>query len=283
MDYYDILGVGRNASSKEIKTAFRKKAAEHHPDKGGDDSKFKQVNEAYQTLSDPRKRSTYDQFGTSDPQQAGFRQQGQQFHFNMGGAGFEEVFSSFFGDGFGRRQPMRNQDITIAADIDLEDIVNGKEFIATFRLSSGKEQTVNITLPPGVRPGDKIRYGGMGSDQIPNRPRGDLYVLVRVKNHHRFKLDGINLYIDQNINVFDLVLGTNILIQTIHNRSIKLTVPPGTNSGTTFSVHGQGLPDRRSGQTGNLFVTVKAITPKIVDENILNKIRKIKNETGNIS
>jgi len=123
----------------------------------------------------------------------------------------------------------------------------------------------------------------MGSDQIPNRPRGDLYVLVRVKNHHRFKLDGINLYIDQNINVFDLVLGTNILIQTIHNRSIKLTVPPGTNSGTTFSVHGQGLPDRRSGQTGNLFVTVKAITPKIVDENILNAIRKIKNETGNIS
>ena len=157
MDYYESLGVNRNASAKEIKSAFRKKAAEHHPDKGGDPNQFKQINEAYQTLSDSNKRQMYDQFGTSDPQQANMNRGGTQFHFNMGGNGFEEVFSSFFGDGFGdpfqrRQRQMRNQDITIAADITLHDIVNGKELIATFRLPSGKEQTVTIKVPKGVRP-----------------------------------------------------------------------------------------------------------------------------------
>ena len=132
MDYYESLGVNRNASAKEIKSAFRKKAAEHHPDKGGDPNQFKQINEAYQTLSNNEKRSMYDQFGTADPQQANMNRGGTQFHFNMGGNGFEEVFSSFFGDGFGgdpfrRQRQMRNQDITIAADITLHDIVNGKD------------------------------------------------------------------------------------------------------------------------------------------------------------
>ena len=95
MDYYDVLGVPRSASDKDIKTAFRKLAAKHHPDKGGDSRKFQEINEAYQTLSNPEKRQMYDQFGTADPQQAGNQQQG--FHFN-GAEGFEEMFSQFFGD-----------------------------------------------------------------------------------------------------------------------------------------------------------------------------------------
>ena len=280
MDYYDILGVSRNASAKEIKTAFRKKAAKHHPDKGGDDSKFKQINEAYQTLNDPQKKQMYDQYGTSDPQQAGMNNQGFHFHSQD----MEDIFSTFFGGGgpFGRRQ-MRNQDITLAADISLEDIVHGKDFMITYRLPSGREQSVNVALPAGTRPGDKIRFSNMGGDQIPNAPRGDLYVVVRVRRHPRYTVDGINLYIDERVNVFDLIIGSSININTIQGRNISLKIPPGTNSGTTFSVHGHGIPDRRTGQTGNLFVKVFGITPKIIDMNTLETLRKIKNETDNLS
>ena len=253
MDYYESLGVNRNASQKEIKSAFRKKAAQHHPDKGGDPNQFKAVNEAYQTLSDSNKRQMYDQFGTSDPQQAQMNRN-QSFHFNMGDGGFEEVFTNFFGNGFGdpfqrRQRQMRNQDITIAADITLKDIVNGKELIASYRLPSGKEQTVTIKVPKGVRPGDTMRYGGMGGDNISQMPRGDLYVKIRVKRDPEYRVDGINLYIERTVNVFDLILGTNIRVDTLHGRQLSVTVPPGSNPGTTFSISGQGLPDQRSGTT----------------------------------
>ena len=285
MDYYNSLGVSRNATSKEIKSAYKKQSMQHHPDRtGGDDTKFKEINEAYQTLSDPQKKQMYDQFGTTDPQQMHRTHQGQQFHFNMGGNGFEEVFSTFFGEGFGQANPfqgrrqMRNQDITIAADITLEDIINGKEVIATYRLPSGKEQTVNITLPKGVRPGDTIRYSGMGGDQVPNMPRGNLFVKVRVRRHPDYEVDGINLYIERNVSVFDLLLGSNIRVKTLHGKEISVSVPPGSNSGTTFSISGQGLPDQRSGRTGNLFMKVIGITPSITNEQIRERLAKIKDE-----
>lgn len=283
MDYYELLGVSRNASEKEIKTAFRKKAATQHPDKGGDHKLFTQLNEAYQTLSNPEKKRMYDQYGTSDPQQAHARGHGgSSFHFNA--SDMEDIFGSFFGhrSPFGQRQ-MRNQDITLAADIDIEDIVFGKDFLITYRLPSGKEQSVNVTLPSGVRPGDKIRYSGMGGDQIPNAPRGDLFVIVRVRRHPRYTVDGINLYVDERVNVFDLMIGSSIYLRTIQGKEVSLKIPPGTNSGTTFSMHGQGLPDRRTGQTGNLFVKIYGDTPKIQDTKIIEQLRKIKNETDNLS
>jgi|TARA_B100001996_G_scaffold90783_3_gene67513 DnaJ-class molecular chaperone len=282
MDYYNTLGVSRGASDKELKQAFKKKSMESHPDRGGDQEEFKKINEAYQTLKDPNKRQMYDQFGTADPQQQGFRNSSQSFHFN--GGDFNEIFSTFFGEGFaqpnspfGQRQ-MRNSDITIAADIELEDIINGKDLIANFRLPSGKQQTVNITLPKGVRPGDTIRYPGMGGDQVPQMPRGNLLVKVRVRRHTDYEVDGINLYIVRNVSVFDLLLGTNIRIDTLHKRQLSVNVPPGTNSNTTFSISGQGLPDQRSGQTGNLFVKVVGITPNITNEEIRERLAKIKDE-----
>ena len=227
-NHYQTLGVSPQADEKEIKKAFRRLAMKHHPDKGGDPNQFKQINEAYQTLSNNEKRSMYDQFGTADPQQANMNRGGTQIHFNMGGNGFEEVFSSFFGDGFGdpfqrRQRQMRNQDITIAADITLHDIVNGKELIATFRLPSGKEQTVTIKVPKGVRPGDTMRYNGMGGDNIPQAPRGDLFVKIRVKKDPEYHVDGINLYIERNVSVFDLLLGTNIRVKTLHGKDISVS------------------------------------------------------------
>ena len=127
MDYYDILGVDKTASDSELKKAYKKQSMQHHPDRGGDEAKFKEVNEAYSALKDPEKRQMYDQFGTTDPHQQGFSQNGTTFHFN--GGDMNDIFSTFFGDGFAganspfRQRQMRNQDITIAADIELEDII----------------------------------------------------------------------------------------------------------------------------------------------------------------
>ena len=130
MDYYDILGVDKTASDSELKKAYKKQSMQHHPDRGGDEAKFKEVNEAYSALKDPEKRQMYDQFGTTDPQQQGFSQNGTTFHFN--GGDMNDIFSTFFGDGFAganspfRQRQMRNQDITIAADI--PDTIGSKFF-----------------------------------------------------------------------------------------------------------------------------------------------------------
>ena len=181
MDYYDLLGVSRQASAKELKSAFKKKSMEHHPDRGGDEEKFKQINEAYQNLSDPQKRQMYDQFGTVDPQQQG-GPQGFSFNFQGGPGGFDinDLMGQFGFGQFGQRQ-MRNEDITIGCRITLREVYTGKNVLATYRLRNGQEQTVDIKLPPGVSPGDKIRYAGMGQKDIPNAPPGDLYVQIQVQ------------------------------------------------------------------------------------------------------
>ena len=278
MDYYEILGVSRNASTTEIKKAYKKQSMQHHPDRtGGDDTQFKKVNEAYSALKDPQKKQMYDQFGTADPQQA---QSQQQSHFSQqfGGAQFEDIFGSMFGQQQRQRQ-MRNQDITIAADISLEDIVSGKDVIATYRLPSGREETVNITLPPGIQSEDRIRYHGMGGDIVQNAPRGDLHVVIRVRRHPDYAVDGINLYIERKLNLFDFILGTNIQVKTIHGRTLSVNVPAGSNPGTTFSIGGQGLPNKRLGKTGNLYIKVQGVTPKIDNELTREKLREIQDET----
>ena len=139
-NYYDILGVPRNASDKDLKDAFKKKAMQYHPDRGGSEEQFKKLNEAYDVLKDPQKKSMYDQFGTTNPQQ---NPRGQEYHFH-GDINVEDIFNSFFGDNhghpfFGRgfQQRHRNQNITIAADIELEDVVYGKKLIASYRLPNG--------------------------------------------------------------------------------------------------------------------------------------------------
>ena len=280
MDYYNVLGVDKSASESELKSAYKKASMKHHPDRtGGDDAQFKKINEAYSALKDPQKRQMYDQFGTTDPQQA---QAQQKSHFSQafGGADFGDIFGQMFGQQHpNMRRHVQNQDITIGAEIELEDIVNGKEVIAHYRLPSGRQETVEIKLPPGVQAGDRIRYQGMGGDAIQQAPRADLHVLIKVRRHPEYTQDGINLYIDKKLDLFDFILGTNITITTIHGRNLSVNVPAGSNPGTVFSINGQGLPNRRLGQTGNLYIKVQGVTPKVNDEQLREKIRKIQDET----
>ena len=212
MDYYDILGVSKSANDQELKTAFKKKAMQYHPDKGGDPEKFKQINEAYQNLSDPQKRQMYDQFGTTDPQ--------QQQTFNAGNFGdvFEQVFGGGFGPfGFNARQQMRNADITIGCNITIAEVYTGKNVLATYRLNNGREQTVDIKIPVGVRNGDKVRYTGMGQHDIQQIPPGDLFVQIVIQSTNDFEVNGVDLITSKRINTLKLVTGCylNIVFQAV--------------------------------------------------------------------
>jgi len=270
MDYYSILGVNKNASDKDIRSAYKKQSMKHHPDRGGNEEEFKKINEAYSTLKDPQKRAAYD-----NPQ--------PQFNGNpFGGVppGFEDIFSSMFGQQ--RQAPRRNPDITIKATITIGESLQGKKVVAAYKLRNGMEETVDISIPAGVRNGDRIRYHGLGENFI-RAPRGDLFVKVEVVNQRNWQRENDDLYHRFEVNVLDLLLGCSIIITTLDDKQLEIKVPQGTKPGTTFSVSGYGAPNVRTQHRGVLYVKVDALVPKIDDEKILNKIRDIKDEISNIT
>jgi len=269
MDYYDLLGVSRSASDKELKTAFKKKAMEHHPDKGGDPEIFKQINEAYQSLSDPQKRQMYDQFGTTEPQQ----QHGpNDFHYRAGPGGFDinDLFGQF---GFGARQ-MRNRDITIGCRISIDEVFTGKTVLANYRLANGREQTVEIKIPVGVRQGDKIRYSGMGQHDIQQVPPGDLFVQIEIQDGNNFLVDGLDLITSRKVSVLKLITGTSLTLDIPGGSSVELKIKPGTQPSTTMRITGRGLPSRTGGQ-GNILIKIIGVTPTSLDKSDTQQIEYI--------
>ena len=268
MDYYSVLGVNRNASAKELKSAYKKASMQHHPDRGGDEEEFKKVNEAYSTLSDPQKRQQYD-----NPQPQGFQGGFQGFD----ASNMEDIFGSMFGNGFQPR-PKRHQnhDVNIQCDITLTDVYKGKGVIATFRTRSGSERTVNIDIPKGARHGDTVRYHGLGDDSIPGIPPGNLNCRIMILRHPYFDVDGFNLHTATDINVFDLMLGTATTLDIPSGKSISINIPRGTQPGQILSINGQGLPDHNTGNTGNIYLKINGKIPKNLTEEQLEQIRKIK-------
>ena len=276
MDYYSTLGVSKNASDKELKQAYKKASMQHHPDRGGDEAKFKQINEAYSTLKDPQKRGMYDH------QQNGG---GQAFNFNTSNmGGFEEAmrqanaqYGNMFGQGFATRTP-RNQDIHVRADITLADVITGKSVVIQYRTQTGRIETVTVDIPRGAKHGDTVRYQGLGDDGHPRYPRGDLHVKINVKKITNWERDKDNLITKNVINVFDLLLGCVIIVKTLEGKQVKVTIPKGTRIGQVFSVPGYGVPNLQTGRRGNLYVEVDANIPVINDEVILQELTNLKNK-----
>jgi curved DNA-binding protein len=276
-DYYETLGVSKNASEKDLKTAFRKLAAKHHPDAGGDAEKFKEINEAYNTLKDPQKRQMYDQYGTADPQQMGGNPFGNgNFSFTGSPEDLQDIFGTFFGQGFGQPRRRQNRSISINYTIEFKDVFNGVGNTISYKLPSGKQEVIDVRIPAGVKNGDSVRVQGYGDDSIKGMPRGDLIIKVRVRGLANWRREGDDVYTMKELDIFDLLLGTKIPLNTPDNKHITINIPAGTNAGTTLSVTGYGTPNVNTSRRGNLYVTVKGITPKL-EQNELEEIRKVKN------
>jgi curved DNA-binding protein len=280
MDPYKVLGVDRNTNENDLKKAYKTKAMKHHPDRGGDEAKFKELNEAYDVLKDPQKKAAYDRYGTTDMH----RQGGDNHTYNFNGD-INDIFNNFFGGGgpFQRastfRSNPRNVDINIEATLELEDVHNGKSLIASYRLPNGRQESVNIDIPPGVEHNNMIRFAGLGADTISNAPRGDLIVRIKILRHKTWERDGINLHSKIKVNVFDLILGTKKEIRTLSGKNFSVSIPKGTQTGTVFNITGEGLPHvHNARQRGNLYITVMSDTPRVEDAALLQKIKNLRDE-----
>lgn len=278
MDYYSTLGIGRNASQEEIKKAYKKQSMAHHPDRtGGDDAKFKEINEAYQTLNDPQNKQMYDQFGTTDPNQRRYNSQNFEFNFNGSpfGGGMDDIFETFFG-GRGQSRRAANRPINVAVDVTLEDVLHGKTIGMEIQLPTGRTKVVTVDIPKGVEHGQTVRYRGMGEQNIPNVPPGDLNVQIRIRNHNRFQRYGDNILCEVKVDVWDLMLGSKAKVITLDNRSIEINIPSGTQPDTLLSCKGEGLPNINTKIRGNLQIRIKADIPRY-NEQQKNILRNTKN------
>jgi DnaJ-class molecular chaperone len=256
-DYYKTLGVSRSANEKEIKQAFRKLAKKHHPDANPDnpgaEARFKEINEAYEVLSDKEKRSMYDQFGTANPQQvppwganpAGGNG-GTPYTYTTTNTDFGDIgdiFGSLFGrrgertagvgSPFGGTRAVRGQDIEQKVNISLSEAYNG----ATRLITKG-DRTVRVNIPAGAKTGTKVRLAGEG--EAGTQP-GDLYLIVEVEPDSRFEREGDNLTVDVKVDMFTALLGGEVEVPTL-TRPVKLKIPAGTQSGRKFRLTGKGMP-----------------------------------------
>lgn len=287
--YYDILGVKRDATDDEIKKAFRKLAAKYHPDAGGDEQKFKEVSEAYNTLSDPQKRREYDQmlmFGGipgADFGGSGGRGRGYTYTTNVagdwsdifggmgGGEGFGGFdFSSIFGGAAGARaaqnRPTKGGDLTMSVDVTAEEAFRGATRKATYRVpSTGEEQTLTIKIPAGAVDGGKLRYRGRGEYGANGGDRGDLVITTNVAEHPLFKRDGADVRMDLPISMYEAALGATVDVPTPDGTEVRLKVPAGTQDGKTFRFRDLGAPNvKRKGSRGALYVTVRVKVPTLL-------------------
>lgn len=268
MDYYEILSVAKTSSQEEIKSAYKKLVMQHHPDRGGDLDLFKKINEAYDTLKDPEKRQAYD-----SPQP-----NWNQNSYNFRSEDIADIFGNIF---HGMNVPRKNRDIKLSITITLEDVLYGKEILVKYKTYSGSDQTATVQIPFGIEHGEGIKYRGLGDDSNPRLSNGDLIVFVKISRHSLYERDGAHLKLVQPVSVLDLITGTKFDIKTLQGNNISVTVPEQSNPNTVLSISGYGLPDKSTGRTGNLYITLKGIIPKNISSEMLERIKNINDEINN--
>lgn len=267
-DYYEVLGVPKNASDDEIKKAYRKLAIKYHPDKNPGDktaeAKFKEINEAHDVLSDKQKRARYDQFGHAGVGGAsgsnpfgggnpfGGTFNGQTFDFDL-----NDIFGSLFGFGAGARRPRRGADYQVSVTVTFEEAIFG-----TTKTVDNNGSPLKVKIPAGIDDGMSIRLHGKGGPAPEGGTEpGDLYVRVRVKPHKSLTREGIIILSEQTIDMVDAALGCEVEVETVDG-VVTMKVPAGTQSGTPFKLSGHGVPFRADGDRGPHIVTILVETPK---------------------
>lgn len=280
-DYYETLGVPPTASAEEIKAAFRRLARQYHPDVAADkkaaEEKFKEINEAYEVLSDPEKRRKYDELGAGwqhggfpppPPSGAEWRQVPPEFDFEFGGTGFSDFFEQLFGTRrmprgawFGSAGPERGQDIESDILVSLEEALHGSTRRISFRRpATGRIETYTVRIPRGVREGQRIRLAGIGGPGEGGGSAGDLYLRVRYERHPEFQVEGANILHEAEVPVWKAVLGGEMEVPTLEGLA-RLKIPPGTQAGQRLRLAGRGLPAPGGGR-GDLLVVVQLTGPQ---------------------
>jgi curved DNA-binding protein len=311
-DYYEVLGVSRQASADEIKAAYRKLARTLHPDvnKAPDAAeRFGELQRAYEALSDPEKRKLYDQFGHAgvDPRVAGGAQSGwpggagpgggtytwTNVGGGRGGVPFDDVdlgsiFEDMFGGaargaggrpgaGFGSRararsRSARGHDLAREIEVGFEEAVRGGT--RSIRVSrGGSSQTIDVKIPPGTADGAKLRVRGAGRPSAGGGGAGDLILTVKVAPHPVFSREGDDLVVELPITIAEAALGAKVRIPTL-GKPATLTVPPGTSSGQRLRLKGQGVP-KKSGGAGDLHARVKIVGPKKLSKDDQDALRRL--------
>jgi curved DNA-binding protein len=297
-DYYESLGVPRGASEADIKKAFRKLAREFHPDVAKDkkkaEEKFKEINEAYEVLSDPAKRKKYDQLGADWKSGAEFRPPGwenfsgaqtrrgggagaEDFEFHFGGTGFSDFFEQVFGSrmrgGAGGPGPRggfeaedfaeRGRDIEGDIMVTLDEVMHGSIRPVTVQQNS-RNETHQVKIPAGVTEGQKLRVTGRGEKGSGGGEAGDLFLRVRLAKHPDFEVEEHNLIYEAGLAPWEAVLGANISVPTLDGR-VNIKIPAGTQSGQKLRVRGRGLPERGGGRGDLIVVTRIEVPARITD------------------
>ncbi|WP_327300129.1 J domain-containing protein [Streptomyces goshikiensis] len=287
-DYYEALGVSRSASQDEIQQAYRKLARRHHPDVNKDpgaEERFKDLNEAYGVLSDPKNRARYDRFGEDfrqipedfDERVAagagdGFRGRttagdggprvrytGFGDDFGAEGIDIEDLFGSMFGAGAARGGvPGADQEAELALTV--EEAYRGGRRTVTLAGPTGQPRRYKVDVPPGVTDGQRIRLAGEGGRGSGAAAAGDLYLRVRIQPHPRFRLDGRDVHVQVPVAPWEAALGATVPVPTPGGGTAKVTVPAGSSSGRRLRLRGEGMPNPR-GADGDLYAELRIVLP----------------------
>lgn len=284
-DYYNILGVGENASDNDIKKAYRTLAMKHHPDRGGDQAKFQEIQEAYDTLTNPQKKAEWE-----NQRRGGFHHFGGHpgghpgggFHFNFGGPGgfdINDIFRSFNagGDPFAnfRQAQFRNRDLRVAVDLDLVETLSPQTKHISIQHLNGTRKTVSVDVPRGINGAMQMKYAGHGDHSRTDLPPGDLYIDFRVRAHPDFQVDGLDLVRLVKLNCLEAVAGTTVNVKGLDDTEFVWNVPVGSQNGTKFRIPNQGLWALDHPVRGNLFLVLELTVPTNLTTDQLLRIESV--------
>jgi len=266
-DYYKVMGVEKDATAKDIKTAYRKLARKYHPDISKElnaEEKFKEVGEAYEVLKDPEKRKVYDQYSHdwTMHQQADYSAQSKRNARDTGHADYQfspDFFESLFGVPPSRKQAYAGADYSSSLNISLEDAYKGvvKNIHLPAVHGHGKAQALRVKIPAGVKSGQQIRLSGQGAPSVNNGPKGDLYITIHIDKHPLFDVKGNDIYVTLPLAPWEAALGATVMVPTLGG-NVDLKIPPGSQGGQTMRLKNRGLSGSAA---GDQFVLLKIVIP----------------------